>query len=60
MLAAQQQGRLSFEGGRGWGVGGGTEQQVAEVISLPYVGTSANIYIDICNTCVQLIYVIDC
>ena len=33
------------------------QQQVAEVISLPYVGTPANIYIDISNASVQHVFV---
>ena len=46
---AQQQGRVSSEGGNE-GKGGEGQQQVAEVISLPYVGASANTYIDSPNS----------
>ena len=48
---AQQQGRVSSEGGNeGKGEKGEGQQQVAEVISLPYVGASANTYIDSPNS----------
>ena len=56
MLAAEQQGRGSM-GKKGGEEGEKEQQQVAEVISLPYVGTSANIYIDILNTCVPHFYI---
>ena len=59
MLATQQQGRVSSEGERGERRRGAGQQQVAEVISLPYVGTPANIYIDIFNTRAQHIHIYD-